>query len=102
MPLLLGSEEHTSESSHLGISYAVFCLKKKKTNLNSTHFGSHYRLSCLYYDDRLLADDVGAADLPSARTSKPPLFVVRVVFFFLNKGRPPEFTPFPLPAPFRS
>src|SRR5258705_9105337 len=25
------SEEHTSDSSHLGISYAVFCLKKKKT-----------------------------------------------------------------------
>src|SRR5258705_9072449 len=24
------SEEHTSELSHLGISYAVFCLKKKK------------------------------------------------------------------------
>src|SRR5437899_10261916 len=24
------SEEHTSEPSHLGISYAVFCLKKKK------------------------------------------------------------------------
>src|SRR5205814_10623856 len=23
------SEEHTSNSSHLGISYAVFCLKKK-------------------------------------------------------------------------
>src|SRR2546430_12965139 len=26
------SEEHTSESSHSQISYAVFCLKKKKTN----------------------------------------------------------------------
>src|SRR5205814_10636230 len=25
------SEEHTSDSSHLGISYAVFCLKKKIT-----------------------------------------------------------------------
>src|SRR5205814_4702921 len=25
------SEEHTLNSSHLGISYAVFCLKKKKT-----------------------------------------------------------------------
>src|SRR5689334_24652249 len=25
------SEEHTSESSHSSISYAVFCLKKKKT-----------------------------------------------------------------------
>src|SRR5437899_6517273 len=24
------SEEHTSELHHLGISYAVFCLKKKK------------------------------------------------------------------------
>src|SRR5262245_38107733 len=24
------SEEHTSNSSHLGISYAVFCLKKKR------------------------------------------------------------------------
>src|SRR5690606_40809759 len=28
------SEEHTSESSHVKISYAVFCLKKKK--LSST------------------------------------------------------------------
>src|SRR2546426_7236395 len=28
------SEEHTSDSSHLVISYAVFCLKKKK-KLNS-------------------------------------------------------------------
>src|SRR5262245_22002087 len=26
------SEEHTSELSHLGISYAVFCLKKKNKN----------------------------------------------------------------------
>src|SRR5256885_12162710 len=25
------SEEHTSDSSHLVISYAVFCLKKQKT-----------------------------------------------------------------------
>src|SRR5690606_41735754 len=27
--LLFRSEEHTSESSHVKISYAVFCLKKK-------------------------------------------------------------------------
>src|SRR5437899_6983034 len=27
------SEEHTSEPSHLGISYAVFCLKKKMTSI---------------------------------------------------------------------
>src|SRR5437899_11547463 len=28
------SEEHTLNSSHLGISYAVFCLKKKKKKKN--------------------------------------------------------------------
>src|SRR3712207_7091858 len=29
--LINRSEEHTSNSSHANISYAVFCLKKKKT-----------------------------------------------------------------------
>src|SRR3546814_6672405 len=33
------SEEHTSElQSLMRISYAVFCLKKKKINLHNTHF----------------------------------------------------------------
>src|SRR5256885_11988741 len=31
---LLRSEEHTLNSSHLVISYAVFCLKKKKINIS--------------------------------------------------------------------
>src|SRR3546814_5941467 len=32
------SEEHTSElQSLMRISYAVFCLKKKNTNINKTH-----------------------------------------------------------------
>src|SRR5438874_7459425 len=30
LELVRRSEEHTSESSHVEISYAVFCLKKKK------------------------------------------------------------------------
>src|SRR4051812_49495944 len=30
------SEEHTSDSSHMSISYAVFCLKKK-TNIEKYH-----------------------------------------------------------------
>src|SRR2546426_8563500 len=29
------SEEHTSDSSHLVISYAVFCLKKKKYSITA-------------------------------------------------------------------
>src|SRR3712207_6860340 len=31
------SEEHTLNSSHANISYAVFCLKKKKTNIITIH-----------------------------------------------------------------
>src|SRR5258708_22266777 len=31
------SEEHTSDSSHQIISYAVFCLKKKKTSTSMQH-----------------------------------------------------------------
>src|SRR2546426_2366704 len=34
-------------SSHLVISYAVFCLKKKSTRLNSTHVVSSYAVFCL-------------------------------------------------------
>src|SRR3546814_3171873 len=38
------SEEHTSElQSLMRISYAVFCLKKKKTNLKQTK--THYSIS---------------------------------------------------------
>src|SRR3712207_6924761 len=32
------SEEHTSNSSHANISYAVFCLKKKKKILHYQHY----------------------------------------------------------------
>src|SRR3712207_6911547 len=42
--LLLRSEEHTSELSHANISYAVFCLKKKKKILiyiNLTHYNKY-------------------------------------------------------------
>src|SRR3546814_5301387 len=37
------SEEHTSElQSLMRISYAVFCLKKKKTTINTHHSSTHY------------------------------------------------------------
>src|SRR5256886_5800248 len=45
----LRSEEHTSESSHSQISYAVFCLKKKtKTHkpTDSTILLSNYLANC--------------------------------------------------------
>src|SRR5258705_6253971 len=35
-------------SSHLGISYAVFCLEKKNTHLNCSHLGIAYFHICLH------------------------------------------------------
>src|SRR3546814_1296004 len=38
------SEEHTSElQSLMRISYAVFCLKKKRTNNNQNHYSTHLK-----------------------------------------------------------
>src|ERR1051326_9434291 len=46
----LRSEEHTSElQSHSFISYAVFCLKKKKTNSNSAKTGQRRTAPPLCY-----------------------------------------------------
>src|SRR3546814_5595436 len=45
---IMRSEEHTSElQSLMRISYAVFCLKKKKTNITSTTIKAH-KLNTLY------------------------------------------------------
>src|SRR5256885_5955929 len=46
------SEEHTLNSSHLVISYAVFCLKKKKKELTveQSQYAVHPPLlKCLYF-----------------------------------------------------
>src|SRR2546421_7726585 len=41
------SEEHTSELQYDQISYAVFCLEKKSTRLNSSHDQISYAVFCL-------------------------------------------------------
>src|ERR1022692_3570553 len=109
MPLLLRSEEHTSElqspcnlvclfcldrkstrlnSSHLVISYAVFCLKKKKEHLCPPQggpwrrgYGFTHRLGS-YHAARSAAR--GGRD-DSAR-----------IFFFFNDTAPPEIYPLSL------
>src|SRR5437899_5451606 len=40
------SEEHTLNSSHLGISYAVFCLKKKKKKKRNIKKYRKRRIQC--------------------------------------------------------
>src|ERR1039457_3606499 len=86
-------------SSHLVISYAVFCLKKKKKqNITATkpsHDEVHteHRSSAQSTPHCTVAKDV-VAQLDSGTAHLSFLF-----FFFLKKGAPPEFPPFPPPAP---
>src|ERR1039458_6517339 len=69
-------------SSHLGISYAVFFLKKKVFRR--------------FFSDSNSARDRLLSRVRVARCDSS------VYFFFLMKRGPPEFTPFPPPAPLRS
>src|ERR1043166_2468839 len=97
------SEEHTSElQSRFGISYAVFCLKKKKKKSKTEHDidktseimdCSHVPQSCRKSPTR--------AQLASV-ISRVFDFCFVLFFFFLMIRRPPRSTLFPYTTLFRS
>src|SRR6266571_4628315 len=88
-------------SSHMSISYAVFCLKKKKKFADD--------ITC-YHDSKTDArDDILLFYLVAAGLSEKEAhalliqsFVVVVIFFFLMIRRPPRSTLFPYTTLFRS
>src|ERR1022692_2896062 len=89
-------------SSHLVISYAVFCLKKKKnknrkTDIESTPHRGGPRLSELVCPVRLR---IRCSCLPCSRTYL--LLRLCFFFFFLMIRRPPRSTLFPYTTLFRS
>src|SRR5205807_8365881 len=47
MTAMVRSEEHTSEPSHLVISYAVFCLKKKKKKKINKIYNNYYKIAII-------------------------------------------------------
>src|ERR1035438_6274220 len=83
-------------SSHLGISYAVFCLKKKKQNILDSGLQHSLRpLSML--PTELISIPTGAlAPGPGSSCCSASLWFI--VFFFLKEGPPPNFPLFPPPA----
>src|ERR1039458_1162819 len=89
-------------SSHLGISYAVFCLKKKKNKQSHTTIQLHHRVANL--------DTLSGSILSPSRTPYVCVTAHFVVlssrfsffFFFLMIRRPPRSTLFPYPTLFRS
>src|ERR1022692_3300019 len=86
-------------SSHLVISYAVFCLKKKKSiglRPPETVFLKHFNFH-LFWAIRSPAG-LSASPSPSAQTSPAEVGELSP-FFFLNDAGPPGLLPFPPHAP---
>src|ERR1039457_920427 len=89
-------------SSHLVISYAVFCLKKKKKQIKKP---VHTKLaSSPHHDTHELADvSCAAAPTRSCRAFDVLfVFLLFFFFFFLMIRRPPRSTLFPYTTLFRS
>src|ERR1039458_10058295 len=85
-------------SSHLGISYAVFCLKKKNKQITQCEpcTSPLAATTTLCPAARLLASILPRVEKDvSGSGSWPGLFFV---FFFFNDAAPPEISPLPLPA----
>src|SRR5262247_2877303 len=85
-------------SSHLGISYAVFCLKKKKKESISEVQTPNRESDPEVGHSPFLLDFFVFADLPLVRT----LVLLHSCFFFLMIRRPPRSTLFPYTTLFRS
>src|ERR1035438_624412 len=99
-PMMASDRKSTRlNSSHLGISYAVFCLKKKnkKKTTKDMLFDGGY-LGLLICDN---APQSAAHAGPVCRTAIcDSFFCGSFFFFFLKQAAPPEFPPLPPPAPF--
>src|ERR1039457_2605526 len=100
--MLLDRKSTRLNSSHLVISYAVFCLKKKKKQKTNT--SRTLNIDCVHHTSS------GEYELPCYTPVAPsrvlPLFLivcfVLFFFFFLMIRRPPRSTLFPYTTLFRS
>src|ERR1044071_6873428 len=96
------SEEHTSElQSRVDISYAVFCLKKKKVHVCLRTLERHGQCT---RRTSLLARPSGREPRPLGLLMRAPILgrVAFAVVFFLMIRRPPRSTLFPYTTLFRS
>src|ERR1035438_3225135 len=89
-------------SSHLGISYAVFCLKKKKKKMIGYSYATKQRRRKPTHTSRHLSYDHAPCTLRNDCVSFVTCFLFFVFFFFLMIRRPPRSTLFPYTTLFRS
>src|SRR6267378_1654681 len=89
-------------SSHVEISYAVFCLKKKKKTNSSSHLSEkNTTLSANIRTSAWTDSSVTVQLIPPNLISEAPSLIF-FVFFFLMIRRPPRSTLFPYTTLFRS
>src|ERR1039457_5844282 len=89
-------------SSHLVISYAVFCLKKKKKRERADGLRRHAVLAVAAGRRPCRGRHRLAPRTPRPQHSLPPLINCFFFFFFLMIRRPPRSTLFPYTTLFRS
>src|SRR3954466_354567 len=97
--MLLDRKSTRLNSSHTIISYAVFCLKKKKKKEIDFTLGCNI---CGAVEERLvpLAAPHTAQHLCRAVCLCSLSVAFCFFFFFFMNGAPPDFPPFPPPPPF--
>src|ERR1039457_7152823 len=84
-------------SSHLVISYAVFCLKKKKiTEVSNDENPVLIRLKQHVKPGLTVSEEEG----PDALAPQRRLHIRNVFFFFFKLAGTPKIPPLPPPAPF--
>src|SRR6202521_4666140 len=89
-------------SSHLRISYAVFCLKKKKTKKKLHTSQQLMRRSCIERQTHALSHCLLHSGLRLSPSHIFLVFFFLFFFFFLMIRRPPRSTLFPHTTLFRS
>src|ERR1039458_10043308 len=89
-------------SRHLGISYAVFCLKKLMINIVMSTLGSRLFTPILLQPALQPCDIKRMSTQRGSCARKEPLAQCLTVFFFLMIRRPPRSTLFPYTTLFRS
>src|ERR1039458_4537021 len=101
MPMLRIDRKSTRlNSSHLGISYAVFCLKKKKIILTHQH-----ALTVVFWrsvPDAVVLREARAREESPALASSGPIRLWHPILslFFFKRSAPTEIFPLSPPGPF--
>src|ERR1039457_1901182 len=100
MPMVSDRKSTRLNSSHLVISYAVFCLKKKKKNKHMLHPHQPTQPAHATPDLHIWPSVYLECEVAPCCTLSYVSFFFVFFFFFFKEGGPPRIPPFSPPRPF--